>query len=57
MSADILTIVLTEVAKMGLNIFFQNMRTLNVTEEEIQKLFNSEKKLFDRSNPDDLPDV
>lgn len=52
-----LAAMLTEVAKLGLQIFFQNMRTLNATPEEIKSLFVSEKDLFDRSNPDKLPDV
>lgn len=48
---------LVEIAKMGLQIWFANMRMAGKSEEEIDKLYDSERGEFDRNKPDYLPDV
>jgi hypothetical protein len=47
---------LVEIAKLGLQIWFQNMRMANATEEQIRQLYIAEEKAFYENKPEYLPD-
>jgi hypothetical protein len=48
---------LIEIAKLGLQIWFANMRIAGKSEEEIQKLYDSEIETFNNNNPRSLSDL
>ena len=48
---------LIELGKLGLQAWFQANRLAGKTEDEIDALYNAEKKEFQANNPDNLPDV
>lgn len=48
--------ILVEVAKLGLQIWFTNMRMADKSEEEIKNLYMAEKEAFENNRPELLPD-
>lgn len=48
---------LIELAKLGLQGWFQALRMAGKTDEEIDVLYNKEKQEFLSHHPDTLPDV
>jgi hypothetical protein len=50
-------LILVEMAKIALQSYFNYLRLLGKTEEEIQKLYDKEKMEFFKNHPSKLPDV
>ena len=48
---------LVEIAKLGLQIWFQNMRMAGASEEQLAQLYKDEEEKFKQNKPDYLPDV
>ena len=51
------TVLLVELAKLGIQVFFQSLRMAGKTPEEIDMMFQEEKATFLANKPEDLPDV
>ena len=48
---------LTEVAKLGLQIYFASARQAGLTEEQLVELLDSERARFEKNIAEPLPDV
>jgi soluble P-type ATPase len=48
---------LTELAKLGLQIYFASGRQAGLTDEQLEELLNSERERFKKNVSQPLPDV
>jgi hypothetical protein len=48
---------LVEIAKLGLQVWFANMRMAGATEEQMKQIYAEQDKNFKENKPEYLPDV
>ncbi len=48
---------LTELAKLGLQIYFASGRQAGLTDEQLEELLNSERERFNKNVATPLPDI